>query len=241
MARSIKIDNADKKRFERQETKRKENTRSKRKYYLIVCEGEKTEPNYFKAMKRDLPKGTIEHVDIEGTGTSCLKIISETIKIRKRYEKVNNRKYDRVWTVFDKDSFPNDQFDNAIHKGSSKNINCAWSNEAFELWYCLHFQFVNHGMSRKDYSSFIEREVIRITGLDFVYKKNDPNMYKLLEKIGDKNKAIKWAKMLDEKFTDEKFSLQNPNTKMYKLICELFDYEDSQCKYAYSFSLGQNK
>jgi len=222
MARTIKIDNAEKKRFERQETKRKVDSRAKRKYYLIVCEGEKTEPNYFEALKNDLPKGTIDRFDIEGTGTSCLKIISETIKIRNRREKIINRKYDRVWAVFDKDSFPNEQFDIAIHKSANKNISCAWSNEAFELWYCLHFQFVNHAMSRIDYSSFIGREVSKILGTDFVYRKNDPNMYKLLKKIGNQKQAIKWAEKLDEVFTDDKYALHNPCTKMYVLICELF-------------------
>lgn len=229
MANAIKIDNAE--RFEKQDTKRIENSRNKRKYYLIVCEGEKTEPNYFQAMKNDLPRGTIEHVDIEGTGTSCLRIISETIKIRNRKERINSRKYDRVWAVFDKDSFPNEQFDNAIHKSSSKDINCAWSNEAFELWYCLHFQFVNHGMSRKDYSAFIGREISKLTKRDFEYKKNDPNMFKLLKTIGNQNQAIKWAKKLNGSFNDNKYSLHNPCTKMYELICELFNDENEyQCK-----------
>ena len=46
MARKAKVDNHLKKRLERQERKRKENFRSIRQYYLIVCEGEKTEPLY---------------------------------------------------------------------------------------------------------------------------------------------------------------------------------------------------
>ena len=230
MARTVKIDNADRKRFESKEIKRKENFRPKRKYYLIVCEGEKTEPNYFEALKNDLPKGTIERFDIQGTGTSCLKIITETIKIKNRNERINNRKYDRIWTVFDKDSFPDEQFNNAIHKGSTKNINCAWSNEAFELWYCLHFQFVNHGMSRKDYSQFIEREISNITNTDFTYRKNDRNMYKLLKNIGNQEQAIKWAKKIDHRFTDEKYAHHNPCTKIYLLICELFSENiDNQC------------
>lgn len=47
MARKIKIDNAVLKRRVRKEQKRKIEFKSKRKFYLIVCEGEKTEPNYF--------------------------------------------------------------------------------------------------------------------------------------------------------------------------------------------------
>ena len=44
MARKIKIPNHIKKRYKRIETKRLEGVKSKRKFYLIVCEGEKTEP-----------------------------------------------------------------------------------------------------------------------------------------------------------------------------------------------------
>ena len=59
MARKIKIPNERLKRFARDEQKRKKDFRAKRKYYLIVCEGEKTEPNYFQGMKDDLPKGVL--------------------------------------------------------------------------------------------------------------------------------------------------------------------------------------
>jgi hypothetical protein len=52
MARIAKIDNAVKKRFERKESKRSVETREKRVYFLIICEGEKTEPNYFEGLKK---------------------------------------------------------------------------------------------------------------------------------------------------------------------------------------------
>ena len=53
MARKIKIPNEHLKRYARQEQKRKLNVRNKRMYYLIVCEGEATEPNYFEGLKQD--------------------------------------------------------------------------------------------------------------------------------------------------------------------------------------------
>lgn len=59
MARKIKIPNERLKRFGREEQKRKKDIRKKRKFYLIVCEGEKTEPNYFQGLKEDLPKGVL--------------------------------------------------------------------------------------------------------------------------------------------------------------------------------------
>ncbi len=58
MARVEKIDNAFKKRFAREEKARAFETRDKRVYFLIVCEGTKTEPEYFKAIEKELPPGT---------------------------------------------------------------------------------------------------------------------------------------------------------------------------------------
>lgn len=34
----------------------------------------------------------------------------------------------------------------------------AWSNESFELWYYLHFQYLDTGISRSQYIEKIERE-----------------------------------------------------------------------------------
>jgi hypothetical protein len=66
MANIIKIDNAVLKRRVREEKKRKTEFKSKRKFYLIVCEGEKTEPNYFESLKSSLPKGVLELTNIAG-------------------------------------------------------------------------------------------------------------------------------------------------------------------------------
>ena len=70
MARVSKLDNSIKKRFARQEKGRSIEFREKRVYFLIICEGEKTEPNYFEGLKKDLPVGTLVITDmtINGTG-----------------------------------------------------------------------------------------------------------------------------------------------------------------------------
>jgi RloB-like protein len=135
MARKVKI-GVDK--FARPEQKRKVGGTELRKYFLIVCEGEKTEPNYFKAIKASLPRGVMQFIDIQGEGKNTLTLIEETIKIRERENTFNGKHYDQTWAVFDKDSFPDQNFNNAINKGlTQKNkISCAWTNEAFERVYC---------------------------------------------------------------------------------------------------------
>lgn len=226
MAKKIKIDNAILKRRERKESKRRTQFKSKRKFYLIVCEGEMTEPNYFNSLKDSLPKGVLElvNIDINGTGKNTLSIIEEAKKLRKAYESKYLRKIDKVWAVFDRDSFPPENFNNAIYKGenSKPKINCAWTNEAFELWYLLHFNYYNSGISRNQYKNLLEQTIVKLSGnTDFKYKKNSKDMYDLLEDIGDQNFAIENAEKLDRLYNDNKFADHNPRTKVHVLIKEL--------------------
>ncbi len=226
MANIIKIDNAVLKRRARAEIKRKVEFKTKRKFYLIVCEGEKTEPNYFESLKISLPKGVLEltSIDIDGTGKNTLSIIDEAIKLRDKYEEKYLRKIDKVWAVFDKDSFPSKNFNNAINKGENlrPKINCAWTNEAFELWYLLHFNYYNTGISRHQYQKLIEREVNQASGSNsFRYVKNSKEMFFLLNKYGNQEHAIRNAKKLEELYSDKSYSNHNPCTKVHKLINEL--------------------
>lgn len=219
MARVAKIDNVWKKRFERKEKKRSVDTRSKLVYFLIVCEGEKTEPNYFSALEKELPKGVVE-LRIDGTGRNTIGLVNYAIKLRDEA----CRKYDRVWAVFDKDDFPDDKFNGAIIKASSNNVNCAWTNEAFELWFLLHFQYVNTGMNREDYKVYLEREIKKKTGnANYRYLKNDPNTFSILKIHGNQKQAIDWAKQLSRNYTHESYATHNPCTRVYELIEELFN------------------
>ncbi len=77
MARTQKVPNHLKKRLERKERTRQIGVRSTRRYILLVCEGEKTEPLYFEAFKANLPKGVLQNttLEIEGEGKNTLSLI----------------------------------------------------------------------------------------------------------------------------------------------------------------------
>lgn len=228
MANRIKIDNAILKRRARAEKKRKTEFKSKRKFYLIVCEGEKTEPNYFESLKESLPRGVLEltNIDIDGTGKNTLSIIEEAKKLKKKYEEKYLRKIDNVWAVFDKDSFPSNNFNNAINKGANSRpkINCAWTNEAFELWYLLHFNYYHTGVPRGRYQKLLEKEINNSANTsDFKYQKNSKEMFSILNQYGSQEKAIANAEKLEGLYHDRSYSNHNPCTKVHKLINELIE------------------
>lgn len=202
-------------------------TRSIRRYFLIVCEGVKTEPLYFEAFKADLPKGALD-IDIEGEGKNTQSLIEAVVRIRDMREKMSGRIYDQVWAVFDRDSFPPQNFNSAIFKarGCSPEIRCAWSNEAFELWYLLHFEFYQDAASRRQYQERLEQDLTRRMGKPFKYRKNDPQMYALLKEFGNLDQAILWAIGLRDGHSGENFADHNPCTLVYLLVQELQSLAD---------------
>jgi hypothetical protein len=226
MARKVKIPNEHLKRYARKEQKRLKDVRFKRQYYLIVCEGEATEPNYFEGLKQDLPKGvlTAYQIDIEGTGYNTQSLVDEALRLKKEYEKATNRPVDKLWTVFDRDSFDAHDFNAAIHRCTLVKpvIHCAWSNEAFELWYLLHFHFYQNAMSRRQYQELIEQNLRPFVGLEYRYEKNSKEMYALLKEYGSVEDAIRHAQRLVEVYEGlGDFADHNPCTMVWGLVEEL--------------------
>lgn len=228
MARKIKIPNERLKRFAREEQKRKKNFRNKRKYYLIVCEGEATEPNYFEGLKQDLPRGVLTsyQIDVEGAGMNTQSLLNEALRLKSEYEKNEGRIIDRLWVVFDRDSFSANNFNSAIQRciENRPEIGCAWSNEAFELWYLLHFQYFENAMSRRDFKALIENNLKPFLGEDFHYEKNSEQMYALLKEHGSQENAIRNGKRLTGLYKERQdYANHNPCTMVWKLVEELME------------------
>ena len=220
MAGKIQLDENLQKRFAPQ-SKTKE-TRPLVAYFLIVCEGAKTEPNYFKAFPKKVGKYVYD-ISFDGGGINTRKVVDKAISLRDK----SRQKYDRVWAVFDKDGFPANDFNSAILKAEANNIHCAWSNEAFELWYLLHFHNRNTAMKRDEYQTAIEKAIndkqrkLGKKAKPFKYKKNDEMMYDTLMDLGDQASAIRFAKKLAENNDGEQFANYNPQTMVFKLVEEL--------------------
>ena len=147
---------------------------------LIVCEGEKTEPNYFRSfnmMKNS--SGLVYEINCDGGGINTMQVVDKAIELKDKAERQGNP-YDTVWSVFDRDSFKAADFDNAIAKAKSHGIGCAWSNEAFELWYVYHFDARCTAMSRTEYKNVITQRVIAAG-----YKSaNTPYIYRMCYDAG---------------------------------------------------------
>lgn len=198
---------------------RRQGTRAQKVSFLIVCEGEKTEPNYFRAFIERWSE--VKEVNVKGCGCSTCQLIIEAKKLREKLERERMVPFDRVWLVFDKDEFKD--FNKAIADAKKEGMNCAWSNQAFELWYVLHFQYLDTGVDRKQYIEMIEDKVRKASkSKTFKYKKNDEGFYQILQAHGEEEQAIKRARKLRENMGKKKnYATHNPRTEVDLLVDEL--------------------
>ena len=178
--------------------------------FLIVCEGEKTEPYYFENFH--LP-GLI-NVDAQGYGVSPPKLVERALALRRQSSRRRGRDtYDQVWCVFDKDDWNERDFDSAIRRAESQGLRVAYSNQAFEIWYLLHFHFYNSPMHRKDYENKLSEL------LDCPYDKSSPGMYGRLR--FQQETAIKNARRLLALYPNPQPAVDNPSTTVHILVEEL--------------------
>lgn len=199
--------------------KRKENVREKLVRFLIVCEGTKTEPHYFEALIKNYIS-TVREVTIEGEGRATVALVDRTLEIKQELERKNAMSFDRVWVVFDKDDF--DDFNDAIKKANKLGFHSAWTNEAFELWYYLHFEYLDTGIGRADYIKKLEEAFKEKLGdSHFEYKKGNPDIYSLLQQYGREDLAKRFAQQLRGLYTGTDFAAHKPCTMVDKLVEEL--------------------
>ena len=207
------------------EYSRKSKLKSKRlapANYLIVCEGKKTEPNYFNGLKRRINEKygnkvdvLIPNIDVKGTGMNTTSLVKYTQKTVNHANKV----YGQVWVVFDKDDYNDEQFDSAI---KNCDYNVAWSNPNFELWLLAHFKKVSRYISKDDVLQELSKEFQK-KGLGD-YTKNDTNIFDKVTSDGKLHTALKNCGHMEELNKEGQASQRNPMTKVYKIVDGLKEY-----------------
>lgn len=196
---------------------RRVGVRPQRTQILLVCEDTKSAVLYFEQIQKMLPQESITLYPV-GTGMNTQSLVNEVASIRKHVEQKRGVDFDEVWVLFDKDSFDNAQFDNAISSGEAKRYKVAWSNECFELWYLLHFQDLSAGIGRQE----IYRKLQKCLGVRNYAEQLKGEKGRELHQLFAINKAarlmaIKRAKRLD-KMASGAYHTRNPVTKVYLLF-----------------------
>jgi hypothetical protein len=118
--------------------------------FLIVTEGEVTEPVYFELLRESLQLSTVTVKIQPGSASypthvigSAAKEVERLAKRRKRKETAINEveKFDHVWAVIDTDvPVRKGVWSDVIQFAASKGVNIAHSTPCFEFWLLLHIQ-----------------------------------------------------------------------------------------------------
>lgn len=208
--------------------------KAKREIYdkaLIVCEGEKTEPNYFNELI-DQYEINSANVAIDGTcGSSPKSVLSRARTLVEKEEKKGDP-FDRIFCIFDKDSHAsyNETLDN-IQKINSETtkIKCGTDNKqsttrftaihstpCFEYWLLLHFIYSTKPFAATGSKSICDEVINELVKYIPEYSKGKVNVFsELFDQLElAKNNAIRANKSAKENHTD------NPTT----LVHELVDY-----------------
>jgi hypothetical protein len=179
-----------------------------RRRVLIFCEDSKSSRYYLESFPIDNERF---EVSVLGTGMNTCSLVEEAIR-RVGQALKNGIRFSEVWCVFDRDSFPLENYDRAFQLARGSGIKTAWANEAFELWYLLHFCYLDTGLSRADYKK-------KLTTFGLEYDKADKDIYGKV--LPHQETAIRNARRLERQWNEsaKRFpERENPSTSVHKLV-----------------------
>jgi hypothetical protein len=150
---------------------------------LIVCEGKKTEPNYFHEIRQEGRISTV-HICISPSqlGTQPLQVVNSAVALF--HEK--KRAFEKVFAVFDRDD--HSTYNNAINRAESLSSNGDLINDegkqatfkaivsvpCFELWLLLHYANIQSYFHRREILHQLQTHITN-------YEKGQNGLYKLTQ------------------------------------------------------------
>lgn len=200
---------------------RERREREQNKRYLIVCEGTKTEPQYFHDLLKYIGiRLPTVHI-AKNQGVSPDRVVAHALDLYEEDAKKGDA-YDAVYCVFDRDKHTT--FEAAVQQtrdcqAAGKPLIAITSAPCFEVWLLLHFGYTDqpfHAAGRKSVGDQVVAQLKKKPGLS-KYSKGQQGIHALLkEKLGD---ALKNAERLRQHSKDT--GSTNPATDVDKLVLVL--------------------
>lgn len=190
--------------------------------HLFVTEGTKTEPNYLNGMIdcicQKCGAGARRQFRVIGEGDNTLSLLEKAEK----HQKNDADGFQHVWILYDKDDFPPDSFDNTVGRCEALNkryveesrdlrFHAIWSNQCLELWFLLHYVYMDTDIDRAIYRKKLSEQIGRH------YDKNDEFIFQTL--LPHMNTAVKHSKKLLQSYPKVLSpSAKAPCTNIHELI-----------------------
>ena len=180
---------------------------------LIVCEGEKSEPNYFREMVNRHRLSTA-NVEIVGIGKDPRWIVNRAKELKKQ-ERLLGDQYDAVYCVFDRDQHVH--FCSASKSAKSAGLELARSWPCFEHWLVLHFEYRRRPYRRSRRGTAAARCLGELKRHLPGYTKHRAGVYDKLEEQLESAKANAKLAIVDVVKTGE----PDPSTEVHLLVAYL--------------------
>lgn len=195
--------------------------RARNKRWLIVCEGTKTEPHYFRELLEDLG---IRHQVVRiapNDGVSPDRVVAHALALYDE-DAQGGDAYDMVYCVFDRDTHTT--FDAAVRRtkdlrAEGKPLEAVTSTPCFEFWLLLHFGYTDqpfHAAGKKSVGDQVVTSLKTKQGFS-KYGKGQKGIYARLK--GKLDDALGYAEQLRNHCIAT--GSINPATDIDKLILEL--------------------
>ena len=167
---------------------RQESFKESKKSIFIVCEGTKSEHEYFNQFKFKKGLTNVEiHSNLKGLNPDDI------------FEIAKNKKgeYDIIYCVFDRDEHPS-YYEVIRNIMKYTNITAINSNPCFEYWLILHFQFTRENFTTPTPGKAAEKKLNTLMSDLGGYNKKKNNIFKKNQKFTS-NESINFAKQNSEK------------------------------------------
>lgn len=187
-------------------------TRDPRPKCIVVCEGQRTEPDYLNAFQTRFPKALFRIESVTGVGapkTLLSRALDEKRTIKRALKKSESfRSQDQIWIAFDKDEHP--EIAQTIYNARANDIGVAFSNPCFELWLILHVQ---------DYGKTEDRHAIQKRCQSCVdgYDRTKGKSGDFLKLIDNLEEAERRGQSLCEQRVEEGRPNSRPSTTFWEL------------------------
>lgn len=195
-----------------------ERRKAKRESYdkvLIVCEGGKTEPNYFIELV-DHYKINSANVAIDGSCGSSPRSVFERAESLYQAEEIKGDSFDRVYCVFDKDRHVtyDETLASIVSKKPSSTFYATTSVPCFEYWLLLHFEYTTKPYARAGSSSVGNEVLKKLVAVMPDYEKGGKKLFSsLFEQLEfAKSNAARALQEANDNHTD------NPSTNVHELV-----------------------
>ena len=177
---------------------------------LIVCEGRRTEPLYFREIA-DRYRLSTANIKVIGSGADPRTVVRAAKKERDR-EIRRGEKYDRVYCVFDRDEHAT--FQTACDEARASRLRLTTSWPCFEFWLRLHFDFSRQPYGWSGGRSPAQNCVSEVRNFFPHYAKAARGVFFELEDRLEEAKA-RAARALDDARATGEF---NPSTEVHELV-----------------------